>query len=82
MYTTKTEAQSMPAPFVQLRYMLIPKFCELTGYTAKAVRRKIEDGIWIEGLHYRRAPDGHITMDLQAYYRWVESTGSLAPTKI
>lgn len=56
---------------VQLRWMLIPVFCELTGYSDKAVRRKIQDGKWIEGKEYRRAPDGHITMDIQAYYRWV-----------
>ena len=54
-----------------LEWMLIPLFCNLTGYTAKAVQRKIEDGKWIEGSIYRRAPDGHITINLQAYYRWV-----------
>jgi hypothetical protein len=52
--------------------MLIPLFCSLTGYTVKAVQRKIEEGKWIEGRHYRRAPDGHVTMNLQAYYRWVD----------
>ena len=61
-----------PAVSINLRYVLVPLFCALTGYTDKAVRRKIEDGKWIEGRHYRKAPDGHITMDLQAYYRWVE----------
>lgn len=60
-----------PPAGVYLRYLLIPLFCRLTGYTEKAVRRKIEDGIWLEGRHYRKAPDGHVTMDLQAYYRWV-----------
>lgn len=57
---------------VQLKWVLIPVFCSLTGYTDKAVRAKIETGVWAEGKHYRRAPDGRITMDLQAYYRWVE----------
>jgi hypothetical protein len=55
-----------------IRYTLIPVFCAITGYTDKAVRRKIEDGIWIEGRHYRRAPDGHITMNVEEYYKWVE----------
>lgn len=55
------------------QYMLIPVFSDLTGYTEKAVRRKIEDGVWIEGRHYRRAPDGRLTMNLQEYYKWVEN---------
>lgn len=55
-------------PFVQLRWMLLPLFCALTGYTEKAVRRKIEDGVWLQGRHFRKAPDGRINVDLQAYY--------------
>lgn len=62
-----------------IRYVLIPKFCELTGYTDKAVRRKIEDGIWLEGLHFRRAPDGHVLMDIESYNTWVEQTKCRRP---
>lgn len=62
----------MNAPSVQLQWVLIPVFCSLTGYTEKAVRRKIEEGVWIESTHYRRAPDGRITMDIREYYKWVE----------
>ena len=57
---------------IQLKWMLIPTFCSLTGYSEKAVRRKIEEGVWTQGRHYRKAPDGHITMNLQEYYKWVE----------
>lgn len=60
-----------PATY-QLEYVLIPLFCAITGYTEKAVRRKIEDGKWLEGKHYKKAPDGHINMNLRAYYAWVE----------
>lgn len=55
-----------------LQWMLIPMFCSLTGYSEKAVRRKIEDGVWVQGKHYRKAPDGRITMNVQEYYKWVE----------
>lgn len=48
------------------RYQLIPKFCAESGYTDKAVRRKIEEGVWLEGREYRRAPDGHIVIDAEA----------------
>jgi len=60
---------------IKLEWMLIPAFCAATGYTEKAVRRKIEDGVWLQGKHYRKAPDGRITMNIQEYYRWVEQAG-------
>lgn len=54
------------------RYVRIVRFCELTGLTEKAVREKIRTGAWAEGIHYRRAPDGHIVIDLQGYEAWIE----------
>ncbi len=54
------------------RYIKLQVFESLTGYTQKAVRRKIEEGIWREGREFRRAPDGHILVDLQGYEKWVE----------
>lgn len=35
---------------------LIEKFCEMTGYSRKAVEKKIEHGVWLEGREYHRAP--------------------------
>ena len=55
-----------------VRYVRLPRFSELTGYTQKAVRRKIEEGVWIEGREYRRAPDGHIIIDMVGFEKWVE----------
>jgi hypothetical protein len=61
----------MNAVAIHLEWVLIPAFANLTGYSEKAVRRKIEDGVWLEGKHYKKAPDGRITMNLQEYYKWV-----------
>ena len=55
-----------------VRYVLLPKFEELTGYTVKAIESKIDKGIWREGKEFRRAPDGRILVDLEGYQRWVE----------
>lgn len=55
-------------------WILIPVFASLTGYSEKAVRRKIEDGVWLSGKHFKKAPDGRITMNLQEYYKWVEQS--------
>lgn len=60
------------------KYVKLPLFEALTGYTEKAVRRKIEDGIWLEGEEYRRAPDGHILVSLEGYYKWVENPRPVA----
>lgn len=63
-------------PGVSMRYVRLSVFCALAGYTEKAVRTKIERGQWLESRHYRKAPDGHIMIDIQAYNQWVE--GALA----
>lgn len=55
-----------------MRYVLIARFAELSGYTVKAVQGKIATGAWVEGREYKRAPDGHILVDLQGYEKWVE----------
>lgn len=57
-----------------MRYVLITKFCELTGYTDKAVRRKIADGKWIQGRQWKKAPDGHVMIDIEQYEQWVEKS--------
>lgn len=64
----------MNAPAVHVKWVLMPVFCALTGYTKEAVRKKVARGQWIEGRQYRRAPDGHIIMNMEAYYQWVEGT--------
>jgi len=55
-----------------VKYVLIPKFCELTGYTDRAVRSKIHEGVWVEGIHYRRSKDRHVQINLEEYEKWVE----------
>lgn len=50
---------------------VIPKFCELTGYSVKAVEKKIEKGVWLEGREFHRAPDGRLVIDIEGYNRWV-----------
>lgn len=54
------------------RYVQIRKMEDLTGYSESAIRTKIAKGIWLEGIHYRRAPDNRVLMDLEAYEDWVE----------
>jgi hypothetical protein len=57
------------------RYVLLPLANLVTGYSVKAMERKIERGDWQEGKVWRRAPDGRILIDVVGYQRWVEGQG-------
>jgi hypothetical protein len=61
-----------PAQVATSRYVLLPLAQWMTGYTVKAMQRKIERGDWPEGKVWRRAPDGRIVIDVAGYQRWVE----------
>ena len=66
-----TTGTSMNPPVAAARWVTIRLAAQLTGLTEKAIRRKIERGIWLEGVHWRRA-DGGIFIDMQRYNTWVE----------
>lgn len=53
-------------------WMLIPKACEIIGYTDDAVRAKIKHGIWRKGVHWLKGPDGRIFLNIVAIMRWIE----------
>lgn len=53
-------------------YVTIQVAAAMTGYSAKAIRRKIESGVWLEGREFRRAPDGHVLISVKGYESWVE----------
>ena len=53
-------------------YVTIPVAAAMTGYSVKAIRRKIEAGVWLEGREFRRAPDGHVLISVKGYELWVE----------
>lgn len=44
----------------------------ITGLTRKAIEKKIENGYWLEGKQFKRAPDGRIFISVPGYYDWVE----------
>lgn len=63
---------SLPAP-LPVYYVKLSLFEQLTGYSPDAAQKKIARGVWREGVHFRRAPDGLILMDLRAYHAWAEN---------
>ena len=63
------DAQCKVAP---ANYVTIALASTVTGLSEKAIRRKIEEGKWIEGREYRRSPDGGIFISLPGVERWIE----------
>ncbi len=57
-----------------LRVVTISKMAEETGYTEHALRSKIAKGVFAQGVHYIKAPDGRIHFVVEAYLKWVESS--------
>lgn len=54
------------------RYVTVSLAAQITGLSEKAIRRKIEDGKWLEGREFRRSPDGGIYICMEGYVKWVE----------
>lgn len=53
-------------------YVVLKKAAEVTGYSVKAMERKIERGEWVEGREWRKSPDGRRLISIEGYKAWVE----------
>src|SRR5688572_8477983 len=53
------------------RYVTIALASARTGYSVKAIEKKIEDDVWAEGAEWVRSPDGRILVDMEGYEKWV-----------
>lgn len=58
-----------PAPFVTIELA-----AKITGYSELAIERKIERGVWRQGLEWFKAPDGRRLINLKGYEEWAKST--------
>lgn len=55
-----------------LRHVTIAKFAAESGYTEDAIRAKIKNGVWLEGVVWVKAPDGRILISIEGYETWVQ----------
>jgi hypothetical protein len=55
-----------------LRYLTVAKFAVESGYTEEAIRSKIKNGVWLEEIVWKKAPDGRVLIDIEGYQTWVE----------
>lgn len=54
-----------------MNWVTIKKFSELSGYSIKAIQIKKERGVWKEGEHWIKAPDGRIFINTKTIQTWV-----------
>lgn len=55
-----------------MKYLTVAKFSVESGYSEEAIRAKIKNGVWLEGMVWKRAPDGRVLISTEGYERWVE----------
>lgn len=56
-----------------VKYKTIKQFAAESGYTERAIRSKCQDGTWIEGQVWMRAPDRRVLISIEGFNAWVES---------
>lgn len=65
-----------PAP-----YVTIPVASTMTGLSEKAIRRKIEEGKWLDGREFCRSPDGGVFISIEGFASWVKQGLTSARTR-
>lgn len=63
-----------------MKWVTIKKAAELTGYSAKAIEHKRENGVWLQGSIWIKAPDGRILISIEGIEQWAEGQ-ALAPQR-
>jgi len=58
-----------------VRFVTIERASEMTGYSADAIRTKIQKGVWAEGCEWKWAADGRQLIDVEGYNQWAQRPG-------
>ena len=53
------------------KFTTINKASELIGYSQNAIRCKIKQGVWLKNIHWVKAPDGRVLLNLDKIERWI-----------
>ncbi len=59
-------------------HVTIRKASELTGYTERAIRHKISNGLWPENLVWKWGPDGVQLIIMEGYETWANQLGKVS----
>lgn len=59
-----------------MKWVTIKRFARLSGYSEKAIRNKIDRGVWLEKRHWVKAPDGRLQINIPAIQEWIEGVAA------
>ncbi|MEH6580156.1 MAG: hypothetical protein V7731_24140 [Amphritea sp.] len=59
-------------PVMLPRWVKASLYSQISGLTTDALNGKRKTGVWAEGLHWRKAPDGNVYFNWRAIDEWVE----------
>ena len=54
-----------------MNWVLIKKLSEMSGLTTHAIYAYIKKGIWIEGKHFKKAPNNRIFFNIGEIENWI-----------
>jgi len=57
-----------------MNWVTIKKFAELSGYSEEAIRNKTKKGVWQYTIHFTKAPDGRILINISEVEKWLTNT--------
>jgi hypothetical protein len=57
-----------------MKYVTIKKFADMSGYSEDAIRAKTKNGTWAYRVHFTKAPDGRILINIEEVEKWVQNT--------
>lgn len=55
-------------------YITIKKFAEISGLTEEAINQYLKKGIWIQNVHWVKAPNRRRFIVVKAANQWITST--------
>jgi len=54
------------------KWVRAEKYEQLSGVSLEAIKTKRRDGVWLDGVHWIKAPDGKIMIDWRKCDNWAE----------
>lgn len=59
-----------------MNWVTVTKFAELSGYSVKAIHCKIDQGVWVYGVHWKHAPDNRRIISVAAVEAWMQGVAA------
>lgn len=63
--------QELASPPMQIRWVKLEKYCELSGDTKQAVYFRRKTRVWKEGVHLRKDPQNRLWVNLEEVENWL-----------